>query len=46
MISYEAARKSVFEKARPLGTEDVALDDSFRRVLGGGHPFAARPASL
>ena len=33
MISYEQARRSVFEEARTLGAEDVALDDSFRRVL-------------
>jgi molybdopterin molybdotransferase len=33
MISYEEARRSVFKEARTLGAEDVALDDSFRRVL-------------
>lgn len=33
MISYEEARRSVFEEAKTLGVEDVALDDSFRRVL-------------
>lgn len=33
MISYEAARKAVFEAARPLGTEEVGLEDAFRRVL-------------
>ena len=33
MISYEQARRSVFEEARTLGAEEVALDDSFRRVL-------------
>jgi molybdopterin molybdotransferase len=33
MISYEEARRSVFMEARTLGAEDVALDDSFRRVL-------------
>jgi molybdopterin molybdotransferase len=33
MISYEEARRSVFEEARTLGAEEVALDDSFRRVL-------------
>jgi molybdopterin molybdotransferase len=33
MISYEEARRLVFKEARTLGSEDVALDDSFRRVL-------------
>jgi molybdopterin molybdotransferase len=33
MISYEEARRMVFEEARTLGSEEVALDDSFRRVL-------------
>lgn len=33
MIDYEAARKAVFEAARPLGTEEVRLEDAFRRVL-------------
>ena len=33
MISYEEARRSVFKEAQILGAEDVALDDSFRRVL-------------
>ena len=34
MIDYEAARKAVFETARPLGTEEVRLDEAFGRVLG------------
>ncbi len=34
MIDYEAARKAVFETARPLGIEEVRLDEAFRRVLG------------
>ena len=33
MIEYEAARNAVFEAARPLGTEDVPLEEAFRRVL-------------
>jgi molybdopterin molybdotransferase len=33
MIDYEAARKAVFEAARPLGTEEVPLEEAFRRVL-------------
>ena len=33
MISYEEARRLVFDEAKTLGVEDVALDDSFRRVL-------------
>ncbi len=33
MIDYEAARKAVFEAARPLGTEEVRLEEAFRRVL-------------
>jgi molybdopterin molybdotransferase len=33
MISYEEAQRMVFEEARTLGSEEVALDDSFRRVL-------------
>jgi molybdopterin molybdotransferase len=33
MISYEEARRSVFKEARILGEEDVALDDSFHRIL-------------
>ena len=36
MISYEEARRSVFKEAQILGAEDVALDDSFRRVLAAG----------
>jgi molybdopterin molybdotransferase len=34
MIDYEAARKAVFETARPLGIEEVRLDEAFGRVLG------------
>lgn len=33
MIDYESARKAVFESARPLGTEEVRLDEAFGRVL-------------
>jgi len=33
MISYEEARRLVMKEARTLDAEDVALDDSFRRVL-------------
>jgi molybdopterin molybdotransferase len=33
MIDYEAARKAVFEAARTLGTEEVPLEEAFRRVL-------------
>jgi molybdopterin molybdotransferase len=33
MIDYEAARKAVLEAARPLGTEEVRLEEAFRRVL-------------
>lgn len=34
MIDYEAARTAVFETARPLGTEEVRLEEAFGRVLG------------
>jgi molybdopterin molybdotransferase len=33
VIDYSAARKAVFEAARPLETEAVGLDEAFRRVL-------------
>lgn len=33
MISYEEARRLVFEEARTLDVEEVALDESFHRVL-------------
>jgi molybdopterin molybdotransferase len=33
MIDYEAARKAVFETARPLGAEEVRLEEAFGRIL-------------
>ncbi|HEX2694852.1 MAG TPA: gephyrin-like molybdotransferase Glp [Acidobacteriota bacterium] len=33
MIDYEAARKAVLEAARPLGAEEVRLEEAFQRVL-------------
>ncbi len=33
MISYEEARRLVFKEARTLDVEEVALDESFHRVL-------------
>ncbi len=33
MIDHESARKAVFEAARPVGTEEVPLDEAFGRVL-------------
>ncbi len=35
MIDHESARKAVFETARPVGTEEVPLDEAFGRVLAG-----------
>ncbi len=33
MIDYNEARKAVFDAARPVGTEEVRLEEAFRRVL-------------